>query len=101
MSVGDYSARRLMHYYTDDEVLAAHKESRDQLVLAGDRPPTRELVVLDLEFSGGSATKSMKTVNGVSKTVEPFEVETARKHGEELLKAARNAAAVTSTTIKP
>lgn len=99
MSVGDYSARRLMHYYTNDEKLAAQKETRDQLVLMGDRPPARELVVMTMEFSGGSATQSAKTVNGVSKSVEPFEIETARKHGELLLMAARNAAA--SNTLKP
>lgn len=101
MSVGDYSARKLMHYYTDDEQLAAHVETRDQLILAGDRPPVRELMTLTLEFQGNSATKSSKVVNNVEKSVEPFEVETAKKHGEALLAAAKSAAAVTPTPIKP
>ena len=99
MSVGDYSARRLMHYYTDHERVAAHTETRDQLMLSGDRPPVRETVTLKLEFSGESATKSLKTVNGVATSVEPFEAETARKHGEVLLALAKNAAVVAPTPI--
>ncbi|MEP6764332.1 MAG: hypothetical protein ABJB66_08490 [Gemmatimonadaceae bacterium] len=101
MAVGDYSARKLMHYYTDDEKLAAHLETRDQLVFAGDRPPVREQMTLTLEFQGNSATKSSKIVNNVEKSVEPFEVETAKSHGEVLLAAAKSAAAVTPTPAKP
>lgn len=91
MRVGESSSRRVTHYYTTDGVPAAIYEFRIQTVTAGDRPPTKQFVLFKLELVGDSVTFSQKTVDGTAQTIEPFEVENARKHSMALFDAAKTA----------
>jgi hypothetical protein len=91
MKVGESSTRRVTHYFTDDGKPAAYIEFRMQTVMASDRQPSKQFVLMKLEFSGDSTTLKEKTVDGVSQPVQPFEVETARKHSMALFTAAQSA----------
>jgi hypothetical protein len=100
VTAGENSTRRVEHYFTSDGHLASHIETRNQLVLAGDRPPAREFVLMSINFAGDSATKSHKSVNGEATPIEPFEIDNAKKHADVLLAAAL-VAPVASTSSKP
>lgn len=99
MTVGEGSSRRITHYFTDDGKLASSIEFRIQTIAGTDRPPSKQFVLMKLEFAGNSATLSEKTVDGSSVPVLPFEIENARKHSMDLLRAAQVAPA--STPPKP
>lgn len=88
MLVGENSHRRVMHFYTSDGQISSHIETRDQTVMAGDRPPGREFVLMTLQFVGDSVIKAAKSVNGEPKSIEPFEIANARKHADVLLSSA-------------
>lgn len=99
MNVGEGSTRRITHYFTDEGKLAAAIEFRIQTIAGTDRPPSKQFVLMKLEFTGDSATLSEKSVDGSSVPILPFEIENARKHSMDLFKAAQ--ATPSSAPAKP
>lgn len=87
-TVGESSTRRVMHYYNSGGRLVSHIETRKQTVLAGDRPPALQIVLLSFDLSGDSVTRSLKSVNGETKPIEKFEIDNAKQHADVLLSRA-------------
>ncbi|GEM_PF-1972187 len=94
MMVGESSSRNITHFFTDDGTLAAAFELRYQTVAGTDRPPAKQLVLMKLEFTGDSATRSEKTVDGESVPILPFEIANARKHSMDLLAVSQSTSSV-------
>lgn len=95
MQVGENSTRRITHYFTDAGTPAAYMEFRIQTVIASDRPPAQQYVLIKLEFVDDSTILMEKTVDGASQPVQPFEIDNARKHSLQLFAAAGSAAITT------
>lgn len=98
LTAGESSTRRTTHYFTEDGKPAAYIEFRIQTVMTGDKSPEKQFVLLKLEFTGDSASKVEKTVNGVAQPVQPFEIENARKHSMVLFGAAQSAPVTSPAT---
>lgn len=92
MKVGETSSRRISHYYTDDGKLSALIEFRIQTVMASDKSPGQQFVLMKLEFAGDSVSHQEKTVDGNPQPIEPYEIDNARKHSMEMLATAQSAA---------
>lgn len=92
MTVGETSSRRISHYFTDDGKLAAFIEFRIQTVMASDKSPSQQFVLMKLEFAGDSVSHREKTVDGKAQPIEAYEIDNARKHSMEMLATAQSAA---------
>jgi hypothetical protein len=91
MTMSDSSTSTLVHYFTSAGKLVATTQSRAQIVQNTDRSPSTSSVLLTLEFTGDSATRVEKTVDGAPREVQRFEIDGARNHAMALLDVARTA----------
>ncbi|MCE2901489.1 MAG: hypothetical protein ACK6DP_03530 [Gemmatimonas sp.] len=75
----DGRAERVLRF-TPEGVLTQYTETRTQTAQSPDRTPAPLTVQVRLAFAGDSLTSSSKTVDGADTPLQPYEIDTIKRH---------------------
>ncbi len=81
------AARRFL--FDSMGALRTVSDEKQQTAQRGNATPGLMHSVLQLEFTGDSATRVSKQVDGTDRSVQPFEIENTRRHAQQLWTLAR------------
>ena len=71
--------------------LISMSDNREQTVQSGNSSPRALRSMLVIAFVNDSATRTSKQVGGAERPVQPYEIDNARRHAQQLLTLARQA----------
>jgi len=75
--------------YDSNQQLASVSDEKSQLASNGNASPTMMRVKTNIELRGTEIIRATRTVDGVSRTLQPWDIDNYRRHSDALLSLAR------------
>ncbi len=85
---GDPNSKRVLLYDTAGHLVRLAEE-RHQMVSNPSASPTMLNMIMTIEFRGAGVVRTNKVVDGIERTVQPWDIENAVRHAEQLVALAR------------